>query len=219
MNLKNGLVALSLSLLLALVIAQPALAYSAPVQATVNLPVSLSFSPNPVTQNTPTTGNFQISGGSAPYTIWENNTPAGCGPQSNPLTSSSPSGTFTCTPSVTGTFNIHVDVHDSAGNSGSTQVTLTVNGGSSGGSGSGTGNTSGIDLSFLQNLLPVVMITGGLFLGSVVAIAVSCVAMAILIPKRLKQLRKAIEAQSGAKPVAPTAAPGPSKAEPSKDEL
>jgi hypothetical protein len=136
------------------------------------------------------------------------------------MTTQNPSGTFSCTPTVTGNFDIHVDVQDSGGNSGSTQVTLSVTGGSSGGSGSGTGNnTGGIDLSFLQNLLPVVMITGILFLGSTVAIAVSAVALAILVPKRLKQLRKAIEGQSIGKVAAPATPPPPPKDEPKGGDL
>ncbi len=196
MTPRNGVLALSIALLLSLVIAQPVFGSPNPVHTSAPLGVSLSYSPNPVQQNAATTGTYSITGGTAPYTIWQNNTPAGCNPQSNPFTTSNPSGTFTCTPTVTGNYNIQVQVQDSAGNSGSTQVTLTVNSGSSGGSGSGTGNnTGGIDLSFLQNLLPILMVTGILFLGSVVAIAVSAVALAVLVPRRLKQIRKALEGQ------------------------
>ena len=223
MHFKKSLVALSLSLVLALVIVQPVLASPIPVRASATLGVSLSYSPNPVQENTQTTGSYSISGGTSPFTIWQNNTPAGCNPQSNPMTTSSPSGTFTCTPTVAGTFYVHVDVQDSAGNSGSTPVTLTVNGGSSGGTngGSSTGNTSGIDLSFLQNLLPVVMITGILFLGAVVAIAVSAVALAILVPRRLKQIRKALEGQPMKTPKAesPATPPPPLKEQPPGGEL
>lgn len=219
---RKTLSTISLSLLLALVIAQPALAGSNPLQASATLGVSLSFSPNPVTQFAPTTGSYAISGGTAPFTIWMNGTPSGCYPPGNPFTTSNASDTFTCSPSVTGTFYVHVDVHDSAGNAGSTQTTLTVSSGSggSGGSGSGTGNnTGGIDLSFLQNLLPVLMITGILFLGSVVAIAVSSVALAILVPRRLKQLRKAIEGQPIRKTDVPATPPPPPKEQPPGGEL
>ena len=218
MTLRRILIAVSLSLLLALVIVQPAFAGAVPVRASATLPVNLSFTPNPVAEFGTTTGSYSITGGTGPYTIWENNTPAGCNPQSNPMTTPDSSGTFTCSPTVTGTFDVHVDVQDSAGNSGSTQVTLTVTS-SSGGSGSGTNGTGGIDLSFLQDLLPVVMITGILFLGSTVAIAVSAVALAILVPRRLKQLRKAIEGQPMTKVPAPATPPPPPKDQPPIGEL
>ena len=220
MSRRLRLVVLSVSLLLALVIAPSVFADPNAVRTAGSLNVSLSYSPNPVQQYASTTGSYSIVGGTPPFTIWQNNTPAGCQPQSNPMTTSNPSGTFSCTPNVSGTFNVHVDVQDSAGDTGSTQVTLTVNSGNSGGSSSSGGNsTGGIDLSFLQNLLPVVMITGVLFLGSVVAIAVSAVALAVLVPRRLKQIRKALEAQTSrpAHAESPTSPPPPPKEQPPGD--
>ncbi len=206
------LLIVGLPLLLALATAATALASPTPVQPAAPLTVNISYSPSTVTVNTPTTMSYSISGGTGPYTIWQNNTPSGCNPPSVPLTTSNPSGSNSCTPTVTGNFNVHVDVQDSLGNRGSASTYLTVNSGGSGGSGSGTGgNGTGIDLSFLQNLLPVVMITGGLFLGSMVAIAVSVVALAILVPRRLKQLRKAIEAQA---PTKEATVPPPAKEQP-----
>ncbi len=222
MNRRNALVALSISLLLALVIAQPVFGSPNPVHTSATLGVSLSFSPNPVDQNTQTTGSYSITGGTGPYTIWENNTPAGCYPQSNPFTTPNPSGTFNCKPTVTGNFNIHVDVQDSAGNSGSTQVTLTVNSGGSGsgGSGSGSGNNSGgFNLSGLSDLLGVFMIVGFVFLGSMIAIAAAAVALAILVPRRLKQLRKAIEGQPMTKIPGPATPLAPPNDEPPKIDL
>lgn len=206
------------SLLIAVVMVPPGLANPSPLHASAVLGVSLSFSPNPVGQNSATTGSYSITSGTGPYTIWQNGTPPGCNPQNNPMVTSSPSGTFPCTPTATGNFPIHVDVHDSAGNSGSTQVTLIVNSGSGGSGGSGTGgnNTGGIDLSFLQNLLPVLMITGIVFLGSVVAIAASAVALAILVPRRLKQIRKALEGQPMVQPKAETPATPPKEQPPSE---
>lgn len=183
-------VALAFSVLLALVIAQPALAATAAVQPSGTFNVSLSFSPSNVQVNSQLTGSYSISSPNAPYTISMSQAPPGCGPQPNPFTTSNASGSWTCHPTATGTFNVQVSVTDSLGNTGAAQFTVTV----SGGSGSGTGNnTGGINLSFLQDLLPVVLITAVLFLGSVVAIAVSAVALAILVPRRLKQIRKVLE--------------------------
>lgn len=216
MTLTKSAVVACLALLTALIAVQPALASQNLVQAQATLNVNFSYSPSTVSVNSQTQISYSISGNgfgpTPPFTIWVNGTAPGCNPPSNPFTTSNASGTFPCYPSSTGNFNVHVDVHDNAGNRGSTSAYLTVNSNSGGGgSGSGSGNnTGGIDLSFLQNLLPVVMITGILFLGSTVAIAVSAVALAILVPKRLKQLRKAIEAQSPTKAEMLTSPPPPS---------
>ena len=195
MKFAKHLVVAFISLLIALVLAQPTLAYPAQVQPAAPLNVTLSFSPNTLQVNAQTTGNYNIFGGTQPFTIWMNNTPSGCGPPSIPFTTSNASGTFTCYPAVTGNFNVHVDVVDSLGNRGSTSAPLNVNANTGGGGGSGSNQTGGIDLSFLQNLLPIVMITGILFLASTVAVAVSAVALAILVPRRLKQIRKVLEGQ------------------------
>ena len=213
MTPRKALVALSSALLLVLVIAPPAWGSPGSPAPSATLPVNLSFSPNPVNVNTPTTGNYAISGGTPPYTIWENNTPPGCGPQSNPMITSNPTGTFTCTPTATGNFPIHVDVQDSAGNSGSTQTSLSVTSGGSGGIGGN--NTGGIDLSFLQNALPILLATGILFVGATVAIAASSVALAILVPRRLKQIRKALEAQTTPGHESPATPPPPKDQPPS----
>ncbi len=223
MNPHKVVVIVCLSLLTALVFAQPALAIPSAVQPSGLLNVSFSYNPNVVTLNSQTMISYSINGNGfspvPPFTIWVNGTPSGCAPPSIPFTTSNASATFNCNPTTTGNFNVHVDVHDNAGNQGSTQAYLTVNsnsGGGSGGSGSGTGsnNTGGIDLSFLQNLLPVVMITGILFLGSTVAIAVSAVALAILVPKRLKQIRKVLEGQ----PLKPSKAEAPATPPPPKEQ-
>ncbi len=225
MTPTKRLLIVGLPLLLALVTVTPALASPVPVQPAAPLTVNISYSPSTVTVNSPTLMTYSISGGTGPYTIWQNNTPSGCNPPSVPLTTPDASGSNTCYPTSTGNFNVHVDVQDSLGNRGSASAYLTVNSGSSGGTGGTGGNgTGGIDLSFLQNLLPVVMITGILFLGSVVAIAVSAVALAILVPKRLKQIRKALEgepmkAPKAGKGEAPAVPPPPPKEQPPTGEL
>ncbi len=218
---------LGLMILLALATVAPARAAPALNQPAAPLNVSISYSPSTVAVNTPTTLSYSITGGTGPYTIWQNNTPSGCNPPSIPLTTPDASGSNSCTPTVTGNFNVHVDVQDSLGDRGSASTYLSVtSSGGSGGSGSGTGGngTTGLDLSFLQNLLPVIMITGILFLGSVVAIAVSAVALAILVPRRLKQIRKALEGEPMKTPKAsksetPAVPPPPPKEQPPSEEL
>lgn len=219
MSPRKTLTAISLSLLLAFVIVQPAFGSPAPIGPSANLTVSLSFSPNPVSVNMQTTGSYSIGGGVGPYTIWENNTPMGCNPPTNPFSTPNPSGTFQCTPTSTGSFLIQVTVHDSAGNQGSTSTTLTVT--SQGGGGSGGNNTGGFNLSGLTDLLGVLMIIGVVFLASVVAIAASAVALAILVPRRLKQIRMALEGQPMKKhePKVPSPQAEPPKEAPPNDEL
>lgn len=221
MMFRKSLVMACVSLLMVMVLAPSALASSVPVRVAAPLNVVLNFSPNPVNVGSPTQIQISVSGGSPPYFLWFNGTIPGCSPSQQPIQQNSSSASFQCNPTSSGSFNAHLDVADNAGDHGSASSTLSVqSSGGSGGSGSGTGNnTGGIDLSFLQNLLPVVMITGILFLGSTVAIAVSAVALAILVPRRLKQLRKAIEGQPIGKAVAPATPPPPPKDEPKGGDL
>lgn len=197
--------------MLVLVTASPVLGAPRSASPAANLPVSLSFSPNPVSPGSQTQIQVSISGGSPPYLLWFNSSIPGCNPPSQPMQQTSPTASYSCNPTTPGTFGAHLDVADSAGNHGSASANLNVQSGGSGGNNAGNG-TGGIDLTALQNLLPVLMITGIVFLGSVVAIAVSFVAMAVLIPRRLKQLRNAIQAN----PLAPAAAKPPA-AEPPKE--
>lgn len=210
-------VGISLSILLALAILEPALAAPVPAGTSATLSVSVTFTPNNLPVNSQTTGSYSIGGGVGPYTIWMNNTPSGCGTPSYPYTTPSPSGTFYCNPSATGNFLVHVTVFDSAGNQGSTTTSLTV---TSSGGGTGGNNTGGFNLSGLADLLGVLLIVGIVFIASVVAIAASAVAMAILIPRRLKQIRKVLEGQPLKKPEeeAPPTPPPPQET-PSEDEL
>lgn len=213
---------LSASLLIILAIAQPVLAAAGGPQATATLPVTLNFAPNPVSVGSQTQIQISISGGSSPYYVWFNGSIPGCSPPTQPIQQNQSTASYQCNPTSTGNFNVQLGVADSAGNHGTASATLNVqSSGGGGGSGTGGNNTGGIDLSFLQNLLPVVMITGFLFLGSVVAIAASAVALAVLVPRRLKQIRKALEGQPMKAPKAETATtpPPPQAEQPPKDEL
>ncbi len=212
-----------ISLLLAIVLAPAALAASVPPQPAATLGVNLNFSPNPVSVGSQTQIQISISGGSIPYYLWFNASIPGCSPSSQPIQMNQSSSSFPCNPTSSGSFPAHVDVSDNAGDHGSASATLSVqsSGGNTGGTGGTGNNTGGIDLSFLNNLLPIVMITGILFLGSTVAIAVSAVALAVLVPRRLKQIRKALEGQPLKQPKAetPTTPPPPPKDQPPGDEL
>lgn len=204
--------AMLLGVLLALVTASPVVGAPMSGAPAATLPVTLSFSPNPVSAGAQTQIQVSIAGGSPPYLLWFNSSIPGCNPPSQPFQQNNSAASYPCDPSSSGNFGAHLDVADSAGNHGSASATLNVQSGGSGGNNSGTGGngTGGIDLSALQDLLPVLMITGIVFLGSVVAIAASFVAMAILVPRRLKQLRNAIQTN----PPAPTTAKPPEAAPP-----
>lgn len=223
MKIRTPIVMACISLVLALAIAPAALASSNPPQPAAPLSVSLSFSPNPVTVGSQTQIQVSVSGGSPPFYLWFNSSVPGCSPPQQPFQQTQYSSSYGCNATSPGSFPAHLDVADNAGDHGSASATLNVQsgGGNTGGT-SGTGNnTGGIDLSFLQNLLPVVMITGILFLGSTVAIAVSAVALAILVPKRLKQIRKALEGQplKQSKNEAPATTPPPPKEQPPGNDL
>lgn len=215
MTFRKSLVMACVSFLMIVVLVPPAMASPGPVRVAATLGVTLNFSPNPVNVGSQTQIQISVSSGSPPYFLWLNGTIPGCSPPGQPIQQNQSSASYQCNPSSPGSFNVHLDVADNFGDHGSTSATLTVQSSGTGGSGSGTGNTTGgIDLSFLQNLLPVVMITGILFLGSTVAIAVSAVALAILVPRRLKQLRKAIEGQPIRTTDAPPTPPPPPKDQP-----
>jgi len=209
-----------ISVFLMILVAPAAAATSAPVQPAATLFVTLNYSPNPVNVGSQTQIQISVSGGSPPFFLWFNGTIPGCSPSQQPIQQNQSTSSYPCNPSSPGSFNAHLDVADNAGDHGSATATLTVQsgGGGTGGTGS-SNNTGGIDLSFLQNLLPIVMVTGALFLGSTVAIAVSAVALAILVPRRLKQLRKAIEGQPIKKAEASTPPPPPPKDQPPGSEL
>ncbi|HYM39755.1 MAG TPA: hypothetical protein VEY12_06400 [Thermoplasmata archaeon] len=216
---RKPFVVACISLLLALVIAPLATASTRSVQPAALLNVSLSFSPNPVNVGSQTQIQVSVtSGGSPPYYLWFNGTIPGCSPSSQPTQITGNSASFPCNPSSTGNFPAHLDVADNAGDHGSTSATLNVqSGGGSGGTGSN--GTGGIDLSFLNNLLPIVEVTGFVFLGSTVAIAASAVALAILVPRRLKQIRKALEGEPLTKLEAKETKVETSKEQPPANEL
>ncbi len=205
-----------IALMLALVVAPGVLASSALPVPAAPLGVNLNFSPNPVNVGSQTQIQISVSGGSSPYFLWFNTSIPGCNPSSQPIQMNQSSSSFPCNPTSPGNFPAHLDVADNQGDHGSASASLTVQStGGSGGTGSTGNNTGGIDLSFLNNLLPVLMITGILFLASTVAIAVSAVALAILVPRRLKQIRNALEAKPSADMPTTTPPPSPSEETPS----
>ena len=164
--------------------------------------VSLSFSPNPVSAGT----QLQISlvftpGGSTPFTVWVNGSAPGCGPQQEPFTTPNYSNNFSCTPTSSGTYNVHVDAIDSSGSQGSAASTLTVNTGSGGcttncggnnGSGSGSGNGSG-GFSLPEGLVTTLFTFALVFFAGLFALAGGVIVMAVVISRRLRQLTEAMK--------------------------
>ncbi len=204
----------------AFAVVPPALAAPRDVQGLASLGVNLSFAPNPVSVNSQTQIQVSISGGSPPYFLWFNASIPGCPPPSQPFQQTTSANTYPCNPSSTGTFNAHLDVADTAGDHGSASATLNVQSGGSGSGGSGGSNSGngsgGFNLSGLQDLLGPLMIAGFVFLGATVAIAASAVALAVLVPRRLKQIRKVLEGEPLKKPKAKAEAvePTPTSSEP-----
>ena len=167
------------------------------VHETITLTVSYSFNPTTVNVNNPTQGSYSITGGTSPFTVWVNNTPPGCGPQTNPFTSSSASSQFTCTPTSSGTYNVHLDVTDNVGNRGSASATLTVNSGSgNGGNGNGNGTGSSGGFSLPPELMSMMLLFGAVFIGAIVALAAGVIVMAVLLSRRLRQLNETMSRSS-----------------------
>jgi hypothetical protein len=167
-----------------------------------------SFQPSSVNPGTQVTGTVGLSGGTTPYYLWFNNTPPGCTPMMNPETSSSTSVTFQCNPSSTGSYTVHLDVVDSStpATKASQTATLNVESGSNG-NGNGNGNNSNNGNNSLSSLIPSSFLTIGLilvvvFMGAIVAIAAGVVALAVLVPRRLRQLNENL-AKAGLPPKEP----------------
>jgi len=168
--------------------------------------VSLSFSPNPVPAGTQTQISLSFtSGGSTPFTVWVNGSAPGCSPPTQPFTTPNYTNNFPCTPSSSGSYNVHIDAIDSSGSRSSTSNTLTVstgNGGCTsncGGSGSGNGSGSGgfaIPDSLVATMFMFVMI----FFAGLFALAGGVIAMAVLISRRLRQLTQAMKPPEQAPP-------------------
>jgi len=161
--------------------------------------VSLSFSPNPVSAGTQMQISLQFNGGSASFTVWVNGSAPGCGPQQQPFTTPNYSNNFSCTPTSSGTYNVHVDAIDSSGSQGSTVSTLTVNTGSGGcttncggNNGSGSGSGSG-GFSLPEGLVTTLFTFALVFFAGLFALAGGVIAMAVLISRRLRQLTEAMK--------------------------
>ena len=94
----------------------PSVPTSAPIRP-ASAPLTITnfgFKPSTVDQGSSTQGNVSLSGGTSNYYLWFNNTPAGCSPSSEPMIVSSPGLQFSCRPTATGTYTIHLDVLDSS---------------------------------------------------------------------------------------------------------
>ena len=170
-------------------------ASAAPAVAPVGIS-SFSFQPSSVTVNSQTSGSVSISGGTPPYFLWFNNTPPNCGPQSTPVTTSSQPFQFNCQPSATGNYNVHLDIADSSSPAGhnSASASLTVNSNSGNGNGNNGGNGSGTNgFSLPSGLFQVALLVSLAFVGSMVALAAGMVATAVILSRRLRQLKEVLE--------------------------
>jgi len=166
-----------------------------------------SLQPSNVNMGAQVNGTVGLSGGTAPYALWFNNTPPGCAPPNNPETTSSTTFTFQCNPSSTGSFLVHLDVVDSSVPVSKASQTASMNVRSSGNGNGNNSNNGGNGNTSLSSLLPGGFLEIGIilvlvFMGAVVAIAAGVVAMAVLVPRRLRQLNETL-AKSGLPPKEP----------------
>lgn len=160
---------------------------------------SFSYSPGTSTVGSQVQGNIQVSGGTTPYHAWLNNTPPGCQPSMVPYVTSNASTTFGCRPSSAGTYNVHLDVLDSAAPparaSQTASLTVNSNSGNGNGSGNGSGKSNGSGFSLPAGLLPLLTTFVFVFLGAIVALAAGVIAVAVSISRGMRKLNATIAAQ------------------------
>ena len=104
-------------------------------QGTTPLSVRLTVDPTSITLRNSTTLTATASGGTPPFSYLYSGLPTGCVTQN--------SSTWSCTPTVTGSFSVLVNVSDSVGGKASATATLTVNASSPGGP-TNSSNSSGL---------------------------------------------------------------------------
>lgn len=169
---------------------------------------SFSFSPSSLTSGTTTQGTIQLAGGTPPFYFWLNNSPANCHPPTTPYQTPNYTTTFPCQPSSTGSYNVHLDVSDSASPAthDSRSTGLTVNPGSSNGGGGGNnsgGNSSGFSLP--SGLFQTAILLGGVVLVSLVLIAAGTIATAVVLSRRLRQINETLARLKPPEPPKPPA--------------
>ncbi|HZY71062.1 MAG TPA: hypothetical protein VFF67_08830 [Thermoplasmata archaeon] len=181
---------------------------------------SFTFSPNPISVNSQASVSIQLSGGNAPFYAWMNGTPPGCVQPSIPYVTSSSNPTFTCNPSSTGSYNIHLDVLDSSTPAAShaqasTRLTVNSNGGNngngSGGNNNGNGSKGGFSLP--TGLIGLATIFLVVFLAAFVALAAGVIATAVAVSRGLKRLNRTMAENRGTLDVgrSPPTPPAPPK--------
>jgi hypothetical protein len=165
---------------------------------------SFQFSPNSISSGSSTQGTVQLSGGTTPYSAWMNNSPNGCQPSSVPVVTSNLTTTFSCHPSSTGTFSVHLDVLDSSRpvNRASQTAMLTVSG-NGGGNGSGNGKGGNGSSIFPSGLLTVVTLLAVVFLATIIAIAAGTIATAVAVSRGLRRINETLAKQLPKTPESP----------------
>lgn len=195
---KTPLAVLIAAILLAFVAVQSVAAAPIPIRAAAPLNVTLTFSPNPVTVGSTTQIQVSVAGGAPPYYLWFNSSIPGCNPSNQPIQQTSASANYPCDPTSTGNFNAHIDVSDNALDHGSAATSLDVQ--SAGGGGNSGNNTNPFNLSGLGDILGMVLIVVVISVACLVATAAAAIALAVLVPRRLKQIRLALEGKPMKKP-------------------
>src|SRR5437879_436970 len=161
--------------------------------------VSLSFAPNPVPAGTQTQISLSFtSGGSSPFTVWVNGSAPGRAPPTQPFPTPTDTHHFPCTPSSSGSYNVHVDAIDSSGYKTATSNTLTVstgNGGCTsncGGSGSGNGSGS-VGFAIPDSLVATMYMFVMIFFAGLLARAGGVIGLEVLISRRIRKRTEDME--------------------------
>ncbi|MGA8275449.1 MAG: hypothetical protein WB789_08795 [Thermoplasmata archaeon] len=159
---------------------------SAPSRAVTPLsgPFAASLNINPTQVQKGQSINIQtnVNGGTSPFTYSYSGLPAGCSGQN--------SGTFSCTPSSTGNFDVDVSVTDFHGNQTTSNtvavdVTSSNNGNGNGNNGNGSNNSISSLLSGFGGFLSLVLIFGIVGFITWILLVVGIWIIAIVLFRRL----------------------------------
>ncbi|MFI5419089.1 MAG: PKD domain-containing protein [Candidatus Lutacidiplasmatales archaeon] len=154
--------------------------------------MSIGVSPNPVSANSQANFILQIQPQSPPYSFMWTGLPSGC---SLPGSSSQNNPSFSCSPNQGGSFNVQVTVTNKTGAIASNSTSFTVNSNNNGNNnnnnGNGNHNGNGSNSSGLGFLSGLGAMFQYIFIGAIlvfvllVLTAVSSLASAVLLARRL----------------------------------
>lgn len=155
--------------------------------STSPLTVTVSVSPQTVSENSMFTVTATVSDGSPPFTFSWNNIPSQCPMPGN-------ESSWTCSLGSSGQYTVSVNVMSTTGASGSGSGSFTVtssgngNGNGNGNGGSSSNNGSGFNLSSFGPILVYGLIAGIVVFALLIALTVGVIMIAVTLSRRLPRI-------------------------------